>query len=519
MAFEDWKKSRGAGVSTSSPSTVPTGTPTSVSGGFDSWKKKKKAGLLEPIDYESIVKPSQSTHEQVKPEDQVAEETKTWEQKSFLEKTKDTLGEVPETIGTHLKKTGEALGFDEFVKPAKTPVAQPKPVDQIEHDQKPTFGDRVLGTGLSVVKGTIGVVKTVPDVLRFGANLASGGKYEQTKIGQGNRWASQQMQEALDIAQSIKPESIQELEANQVISRDESGKWQINAPNPTQAINVIAESLPQIPGYLVGGKWIGAAGAGLMRVPGAAKLLSKIPGAEKAVATISKYAEPVQQGAVNAPIIASQTFSSTYDEVFQQAKSQGMSDEEAQKIATEQALQAGKEIAPVSAVTGAGLGFAQRSTGGLITRTGKGIIKEGVSEAPEETWQQSAQNRAAKRLDPSREIVSPEALNAGAMGFIAGGATGGVVAATNKVEIPNGYNPKKKRREILRSNQFRRTGESSSYYRKNEYERITRNRENFGVNQRKKLWRTSFFRNNDKIGRLFGTDHRPYTGKTDEHRN
>lgn len=341
------------------------------------------------------------------------------------------------------KNGSNAIGFDEFVKPAKTPVAQPKPVDQIEHDQKPSFGDRVLGTGLSVVKGTIGATKSIPDVLRFGSNLASGGKYEQTKLGQANRWASQQMQEALDIAQSIKPESIQELEANQVISRDESGKWQINAPNPTQAINVIAESLPQIPGYLVGGKWIGAAGAGLMRVPGAAKLLSKIPGAEKAVATISKYAEPAQQGAVNAPIIASQTFSSTYDEVFQQAKSQGMSDEEAQKIATEQALQAGKEIAPVSAVTGAGLGFAQRSTGGLITRTGKGIIKEGVSEAPEETWQQSAQNRAAKRLDPSREIVSPEALNAGAMGFIAGGATGGVVAATNKVEIPNGYNPKK----------------------------------------------------------------------------
>ncbi len=34
---------------------------------------------------------------------------------------------------SEFQQTNPVPGFDEFVKPAKTPIAQPKPVDQIRH--------------------------------------------------------------------------------------------------------------------------------------------------------------------------------------------------------------------------------------------------------------------------------------------------------------------------------------------------------------------------------------------------
>jgi len=48
------------------------------------------------------------------------------------------------------RQKSPAIGFDEFVKPAKTPIAQPKPVDQIEHEM--SFGEKLKSTGLGFLK-------------------------------------------------------------------------------------------------------------------------------------------------------------------------------------------------------------------------------------------------------------------------------------------------------------------------------------------------------------------------------
>ena len=97
--FSGWKGSNSGGTQQAQAPTTNR-----LSSDFEEWKKKRKpvidantppveAPMSEP---EAIVS---------KPVDQVA-----WEEKSIFQKTKETIAEIPNTIGTHLRKTGEALG-------------------------------------------------------------------------------------------------------------------------------------------------------------------------------------------------------------------------------------------------------------------------------------------------------------------------------------------------------------------------------------------------------------------------
>lgn len=319
-------------------------------------------------------------------------------------------------------------------------VLQVEPVDK--QTKAPTFGERAKGAGLSLAKGFMGAVKTVPSVANFAGNLVSD-KFDKSAIGKATNWTNEQFDFAMETAQDLKPEVIKELESNQIIYRGEDGKLKVNAPNADQVVNMLIEQIPQLPVYFAGGAGVKAVGAAVSKLPVVTNLASKSEKFSKALKTIEKYKDPLAQGTVNAPIIGGQTFDDALKTVFDELKAEGLGDEEAYEIAKQEALAAGKTMAPISFFTGMGLGGAMSSKGNVVSRAGKGFVAEGIiGEAPEETLQSATVSRAAKSAKGEettllKEAMSAESLNAGAMGAIVGGTMGtGVAVMSGRAEKP-----------------------------------------------------------------------------------
>ena len=141
-------------------------------------------------------------------------------------------------------------------------------------------------------------------------------------------------------------------------------------------------------------------------------------------------------------ITAAQQFNDTLDQIDQIPQAQfdtapeyqaliqeGFSPEVAraklsQDIAYQSAIPAGIQTGLISAAGGAYLGKLIGEGGSLLSRTGRGALTEGLTEAPQSAGEQISQNVAMATLDPTIDPFAG-AGEAAAAGFVLGNVTGG----------------------------------------------------------------------------------------------
>lgn len=259
--------------------------------------------------------------------------------------------------------------------------------DVLKEKPKPTAGERLASTGLSIASGAMRAVKAPADLVNVVAP------------NDLTRGISDFFQEGIDGARDIAPDSIKRERENQILSPGVDGGIDFNMPNATQIIDVLAESAPMIPGLLLGG---GALSAG-------AKALGAAP----------RVAQAIGYGGANAAFVAP----AAGDESRREALAAGLSEDQARDAE----LTAAGLMAPISAVTGAaGLGLAAKMGAGRTALSGaaRGFAADAPFEAIEEGAESAVQDIAAKR-----EIDPLKAGSAAILGGIAGGLPGAAVGA------------------------------------------------------------------------------------------
>ncbi|WP_347506220.1 hypothetical protein [Pseudomonas anguilliseptica] len=272
------------------------------------------------------------------------------------------------------------------------PEAMPEP----EEVAGPTFGEQVGGNALGLLKGAMRSVKWVPDLVNtFAPNSAT-------------QAASDFFQEGIDGADSLAPEAFRQQQARPVIFRDENGEVDWQLPTLGQGVGLVTESLPQIPAMLVGG---GAAAKGLQGI-----------GVAKGVAQAGGF------GAANSAMVTSLQHDETMREALAEGQAKGLAGDQLEQYANERANAVAGMVAPLSFATGAaGLGLSARigeGSGNVLTGFAKGVVTDAPFEALEEGGQSVAADIAMQR-----QVDSVAAMNAGALGSVAGGAMGGALGA------------------------------------------------------------------------------------------
>ncbi len=265
----------------------------------------------------------------------------------------------------------------------------------------PTAGERLAGAGLAGLQGAMRSVKVVPDLVQMAMpNPVTGA-------------ISDRFQEAIDIAQDWKPDSIKKELSNQIFSRDENGDLDFNAPNAAQLADVAGGFLPQIPSMMVGGgiltrlSMVQKAGAGLAN---AMKLAS--PAAARGISSA------IGLGSTNALMVTPES----YDSTRREGLAAGMTEEEARNAG----LTTAGIVAPMSFLTGAaGLGAASYlgRGSGILGGFAKGAAADAPFEFVEEGGQSLATDYGLGR-DPNYERAGSNAVLGLAAGGLAGGAFG-----------------------------------------------------------------------------------------------
>lgn len=266
-------------------------------------------------------------------------------------------------------------------------------------DTGPTFGERVGGGALALAQGTMRAVKVVPDVVQMVApNRVTGA-------------VSDFLQEGVDSAQELKPESIQAELQNQIIGQDENGETTFNAPNATQVIDVLSGSAPQIPFMLAGG--------GILSGARAVKALGQ--GGAKALGLGEKTAEAISTGIGMGATNSLMVTPDAYDSTRREALDMGMSEEDARSAG----LKTAGMVAPLSFATG-GLGLGAAAALGKGSSVLGGVAKGFAVDAPFEAFEEGGQALATD-AGLGRDLNFTGAANNAALGLVAGGLPGAVM--------------------------------------------------------------------------------------------
>lgn len=228
-------------------------------------------------------------------------------------------------------------------------------------------------------------------------------------------------QMAEDLRASL-PDWIQQELAKKVIYRDENGDLKFDMPSLRQIANVAL-------GSVAPGGAIAMGGRGILRGASAMKKLRPLVEAAPKTATALSY------GAANSAYISADTYKSVHKEVFQQARDEGLSMEEAEQEASRAAGMAAALIAPISAITG-GVGGLAAQGPSLLGRVGKGVALGAVSEAPEESLQY-----AIEQIGAGKAVDLAQFLESGVLGALGAGPIEGTMAAisgdeTRRVRVP-----------------------------------------------------------------------------------
>lgn len=292
---------------------------------------------------------------------------------------------------------------------------------------EPTWGEEAKGAALSLGIGLSRASKSLlvdtPNMVGNILNDDFGGSQASKELNQ----ASNFFQEGIDAMQNAKPYRVRRAESQQII--DDEGNFHM--PNSSQIMNTIIEAIPQMAAYLNAGR----AGSGI------AGLIGKTDKARK-------IGEVAGFGVGGGLLGGSETFGETRAEalgIIKQSTNpetgQPWSDDEANRLATAVATEAGANQVPVSALLGAvGLGTASLVKGGIASRIAKGSAVDIAPESAEEGFQTYFGGKAIHdNLDSSRDPFRG-VLNNAALGGIVGGTQGGITAAIdrgNSVDLLN----------------------------------------------------------------------------------
>ena len=259
-----------------------------------------------------------------------------------------------------------------------------------------TFGEKAAGVGLAFGAGTMGATKSVLDL----AEVAIPKALEKYTT---DPWIDL-LQRGMDAADALTPEAFKAKQAEGFLRRSEvTGKAKgLQLPSVEHATAMIAQTIPYIPSFIVGGG-------------GTSKALQKLaPKVEKLSTDVLGY------GLTNAALQAP----SQYEETYNLAKKEGWSEKDAKNAGQV----ASALVSTLMFVTGGGGGALSASIGAeaksLVGAITKGFLAEGPFEGVEEGGQSLSIDYAM-----NRELDTAGALDVSLSGTALGGGPGAGVAA------------------------------------------------------------------------------------------